>query len=216
MPSPRIRVFIADDHALVRDGIVAILGSAPDIEVIGTAADGRRAVEQIIALAPDVAIIDLSMPELDGISATRQIIAAHPRTAVVILSMHSSAEHIFQAIEAGARSYLLKESAGREIAETVRVVHLGRRHLGGRIAEILAEGISTRRGASPIDSLSNREREILKLVSDGLSSAEIGRRLRLSPKTVDTYRSRLMQKLRVTDLTGLVKFAILHGLTSLE
>ncbi len=216
MPSPRIRVFIADDHALVRDGIVAILGSAPDIEVIGTAADGRRAVEQIIALAPDVAIIDLSMPELDGISATRQIIAAHPRTAVVILSMHSSAEHIFQAIEAGARSYLLKESAGREIAETVRVVHLGRRHLGGRIAEILAEGISSRRGASPIDSLSNREREILKLVSDGLSSAEIGRRLRLSPKTVDTYRSRLMQKLRVTDLTGLVKFAILHGLTSLE
>ncbi len=216
MPSPRIRVFIADDHALVRDGIVAILGSAPDIEVIGTAADGRRAVEQIIALAPDVAIIDLSMPELDGISATRQIIAAHPRTAVVILSMHSSAEHVFQAIEAGARSYLLKESAGREIAETVRVVHLGRRHLGGRIAEILAEGISSRRGASPIDSLSNREREILKLVSDGLSSAEIGRRLRLSPKTVDTYRSRLMQKLRVTDLAGLVKFAILHGLTSLE
>ncbi|MGC8521406.1 MAG: response regulator [Steroidobacteraceae bacterium] len=216
MAPARIRVFIADDHALVRDGIVAILSSAPDIEVIGTAADGRLAVEQIIALAPDVAIIDLSMPELDGISATRQILAAHPKTAVVILSMHSSAQHVFRALEAGARSYLLKESAGREIAETVRAVHLGRRHLGGRIAEILAEGISNRRSASPIESLSNREREILKLVTDGLSSAEIGRRLELSPKTVDTYRSRLMQKLQVTDLAGLIKFAILHGLTSLE
>ena len=216
MATSRIRVFIADDHALVRDGIVAILQAAPDIEVVGTAADGRVALEQIVALGPDVAILDLSMPELDGISLTRQILAARPRTAVVILSMHSSAQHVFQALEAGARSYLLKESAGREIAETVRAVHLGRRHLGGRIAEIVAEGISNRRSTSPIESLSNREREILKLVADGLSSAEIGRRLNLSPKTVDTYRSRLMQKLQISDLAGLIKFAILHGLTPLE
>jgi DNA-binding NarL/FixJ family response regulator len=216
MATSRIRVVIADDHALVRDGIVAILQAAPDIEVVGTAADGRVALEQIVALGPDVAILDLSMPEVDGISLTRQILAVRPRTAVVILSMHSSAQHVFQALEAGARSYLLKESAGREIAETVRAVHLGRRHLGGRIAEIVAEGISNRRSTSPIESLSNREREILKLVADGLSSAEIGRRLSLSPKTVDTYRSRLMQKLQITDLAGLIKFAILHGLTPLE
>ena len=216
MATSRIRVFIADDHALVRDGIVAILQAAADIEIVGTAADGRLALEQIVALSPDVAILDLSMPEIDGISLTRQILAARPKTAVVILSMHSSAQHVFQALEAGARSYLLKESAGREIAETVRAVHLGRRHLGGRIAEIVAEGISNRRSTSPIESLSNREREILKLVADGLSSAEIGRRLSLSPKTVDTYRSRLMQKLQISDLAGLIKFAILHGLTSLE
>lgn len=216
MPAERIKVFVADDHALVRDGIVAILKSASDIEVIGTAADGRLAVEQILALAPDVAIIDLAMPEVDGINATRQILAARPKTAVVIVSMHSSAQYVFQALEAGARSYLLKESAGREIAETVRTVHLGRRHLGGRIAEIVAEGISNRRGESPIESLSGREREILKFVADGFSSAEIGRRLALSPKTVDTYRSRLMQKLKVSDLAGLIKFAILHGLTPLE
>ena len=216
MATSRIRVFIADDHALVRDGIVAILQAAEDIEIVGTAADGRVALEQIVALSPDVAILDLSMPEIDGISLTRQILAARPKTAVVILSMHSSAQHVFQALEAGARSYLLKESAGREIAETVRAVHLGRRHLGGRIAEIVAEGISNRRSTSPIESLSNREREILKLVADGLSSAEIGRRLSLSPKTVDTYRSRLMQKLQISDLAGLIKFAILHGLTPLE
>ncbi len=216
MATSRIRVFIADDHALVRDGIVAILQAAADIEIVGAAADGRIALEQIIALSPDVAILDLSMPEIDGISLTRQILAARPKTAVVILSMHSSAQHVFQALEAGARSYLLKESAGREIAETVRAVHLGRRHLGGRIAEIVAEGISNRRSTSPIESLSNREREILKLVADGLSSAEIGRRLSLSPKTVDTYRSRLMQKLQISDLAGLIKFAILHGLTPLE
>ena len=216
MVSSRIRVFIADDHALVRDGIVAILQAAADIEVVGTAANGRLALEQIVALTPDVAILDLSMPELDGISLTRQILAARPKTAIVILSMHSSAQHVFQALEVGARSYLLKESAGREIAETVRAVHLGRRHLGGRIAEIVAEGISNRRSTSPIESLSNREREILKLVADGLSSAEIGRRLSLSPKTVDTYRSRLMQKLQITDLAGLIKFAILHGLTPLQ
>jgi len=216
MATSRIRVFIADDHALVRDGIVAILHAAADIEIVGTAADGRIALEQINALGPDVAILDLSMPEIDGISLTRQILAARPKTAVVILSMHSSAQHVFQALEAGARSYLLKESAGREIAETVRAVHLGRRHLGGRIAEIVAEGISNRRSTSPIESLSNREREILKLVADGLSSAEIGRRLSLSPKTVDTYRSRLMQKLQISDLAGLIKFAILHGLTPLQ
>ena len=216
MATSCIRVFIADDHALVRDGIVAILQAAADIEIVGTAADGRVALEQIVALGPDVAILDLSMPEIDGISLTRQILAARPKTAVVILSMHSSAQHVFQALEAGARSYLLKESAGREIAETVRAVHLGRRHLGGRIAEIVAEGISNRRSTSPIESLSNREREILKLVADGLSSAEIGRRLSLSPKTVDTYRSRLMQKLQISDLAGLIKFAILHGLTPLE
>ncbi|EQD70711.1 DNA-binding response regulator, LuxR family [mine drainage metagenome] len=149
-------------------------------------------------------------------AVTRQVLAARPTMAIVILSMHSSAQHVMQALEAGARSYLLKENAGREIAETVRAVHLGRRHLSGRIAEIVAESISNRRGARPIDSLSNRERQILKLVCDGCSSAEIGRILGLSPKTVDTYRSRLMQKLQVADLAGLIKFAILHGLTPLE
>jgi DNA-binding NarL/FixJ family response regulator len=216
VPCGRITVVVADDHAVVRDGLVAILESTPDIRVVGTATNGRQAIERVLALSPQVAILDVSMPELDGITVTRQILAARPDTAVVILSMHSSAQHVMQALEAGARSYLLKEHAGREIAETVRAVHLGRRHLSGRVAEIVAESINSRRGSSPVDSLSNRERQILKLVCDGRSSAEIGRILGLSPKTVDTYRSRLMQKLQVRDLAGLIKFAILHGLTPLE
>jgi len=216
VPCGRITVVVADDHAVVRDGLVAILESTPDIRVVGTATNGRQAIERVLALSPQVAILDVSMPELDGITVTRQILAARPDTAVVILSMHSSAQHVMQALEAGARSYLLKEHAGREIAATVRAVHLGRRHLSGRVAEIVAESINSRRGSSPVDSLSNRERQILKLVCDGRSSAEIGRILGLSPKTVDTYRSRLMQKLQVRDLAGLIKFAILHGLTPLE
>jgi DNA-binding NarL/FixJ family response regulator len=216
MPCGRITVVVADDHAVVRDGLVAILESTPDIRVVGTATNGHEAIERILGLNPHVAILDVSMPELDGIAVTRQILAARPKMAIVILSMHSSAQHVMQALEAGARSYLLKEHAGREIAETVRAVHLGRRHLSGRVAEIVAESINSRRGSSPVDSLSNRERQILKLVCDGRSSAEIGRILGLSPKTVDTYRSRLMQKLQVRDLAGLIKFAILHGLTPLE
>ena len=216
MPSEPITVFIADDHAIVRDGIVAILESCPDIEVVGMAADGRAAMEQILALVPRVAILDVSMPELDGIEVTRRIVAAAVNTAVVVLSMYSNAEHVFHALEAGAKSYLLKETAGREIVETVRAVRSGRRHLSGQVAEIVAEALSQRRMAAPLARLSRREREILKLVADGHSSTAIADRLALSPKTVDTYRSRLMQKLHISDLAGLIKFAILHGLTGLK
>jgi DNA-binding NarL/FixJ family response regulator len=211
-----ITVFIADDHAIVREGLMTVLGSAPDIAVVGTAANGRDALRQILGLAPRVAILDISMPDLDGIETTRQILDKLPKTAVVILSMHSSAQYVFHALEAGARGYLLKESAGKEIVDAVRTVQLGRRYLSEKVAEIVAEGLSNRGGTSPLDSLSKREREILKLVADGHSSAKIGEMLFLSPKTVDSYRSRLMQKLHISDLAGLIKFAIAHGLTSLD
>lgn len=214
-PDP-ITVLVADDHAIVRDGIVAILEVCPDIRVVGTASNGRRAVERVAALRPRVAILDITMPEVDGIEATRQIVDNSPGTSVIVLPMHSNAEHVFHALEAGAKSYLLKEFAGREIADAVRTVNSGRRYLGVGIAEIVAEGVSQRRTRTPLQSLSRREREILKLVADGYSSAEIGRQLSLSSKTVDTYRSRLMQKLHVSDITSLVKFAILHGLTDLR
>jgi DNA-binding NarL/FixJ family response regulator len=212
----RTTVFVADDHAVLRDGLATLLAAQPDMEVIGTAANGREAIAEVIRLTPRVAIIDISMPELDGIEAARQILAANPDIHVMILSMHAGAQHVFHALEAGVRGYLLKESASREVIEAVRIVQAGRRYLSPRVAEIVAQGVTDRSGVSPLSSLSQREREILKLVADGHSSAKIGALLHLSPKTVDTYRSRMMQKLHVTDLAGVIKLAIQHGLTSLE
>jgi DNA-binding NarL/FixJ family response regulator len=212
----RTSVFVADDHAVLRDGLATLLAAHSDMEVVGTAANGREAVTEILRLAPRVAIIDISMPELDGIEAARQILAVNPEVQVMILSMHAGSQHVFHALEAGVRGYLLKESASREVIEAVRIVQAGRRYLSPRVAEIVAQGVSDRSGVSPLNSLSQREREILKLVADGYSSAKIGTMLHLSPKTVDTYRSRMMQKLHVSDLAGVIKLAIQHGLTSLE
>jgi DNA-binding NarL/FixJ family response regulator len=214
--SLRTTVFVADDHAVLRDGLATLLAAQPDMEVVGTAANGREAIAEVIRLAPKVAIIDISMPELDGIEAARRILTANPDIHVMILSMHAGAQHVFHALEAGVRGYLLKESASREVIEAVRIVQAGRRYLSPRVAEIVAQGVTDRSGVSPLSSLSQREREILKLVADGHSSAEIGTLLHLSPKTVDTYRSRMMQKLHVSDLAGVIKLAIQHGLTSLE
>ncbi|HLJ38268.1 MAG TPA: response regulator transcription factor [Steroidobacteraceae bacterium] len=211
-----VTVFVADDHAIVRDGLVAHLAAHADLTVVGTAANGREAVARILQLKPRIAILDISMPELDGIEAARQIVAECPGVQVIILSMHGGAQHIFHALEAGVRGYLLKESAGQEIIEAIRVVQGGRRYLSPRVAEIVAEHVGTRGGTTPLESLSRREREILKLVADGHSSAEIGAKLQLSPKTVDSYRSRMMQKLHLADLAGVIKFAIQHGLTSLD
>ena len=214
--SLRTTVFVADDHAVLRDGLATLLAAQPDMEVVGTAANGREAISEVIRLAPRVAIIDISMPELDGIEAARRILTANPNIHVMILSMHAGAQHVFHALEAGVRGYLLKESASREVIEAVRIVQAGRRYLSPRVAEIVAQGVTDRSGVSPLSSLSQREREILKLVADGHSSAKIGALLHLSPKTVDTYRSRMMQKLHVSDLAGVIKLAIQHGLTSLE
>ncbi|MDH7486385.1 MAG: response regulator transcription factor [Anaerolineae bacterium] len=215
-----ITVILADDHAIVRDGLRAILEAQGDIRVVGEAADGRQALELAQKLRPDVAVMDIAMPELNGIDATYEICQTCPATQVVILSMHSTAEHIFRALEAGAQGYLLKESAGQEVVEAVRAVHAGRRYLSGRIADaVIDDYLRQRRAAgpkSPLERLTPRERQVLQLVAEGKSSAEIGDILALSPKTVDTYRSRLMQKLGLRDLPSLVKFAIQHGLTPLE
>ncbi len=209
-------MLIADDHAIVREGLTAILATDPEIAVIGTATNGRSAVALADELQPRVVILDISMPELDGIAATRQILAKRPETLVAILSMHSDSQHVFHALEAGARGYLLKESVGVEIIEAVHAMHAGRRFLSPKVAEIIAVGLSRGKAISPLDSLSARESQVLKLVADGHSSAEIGRKLHLSPKTVDTYRSRLMRKLHVSDVVGLIKLAIQYGLTSIE
>jgi len=215
-----ITVFLADDHAVVRDGLRFLLEAEHDIKVVGDAANGRDAVRQVAQLCPDVVIMDIAMPELNGIEAARQIREVCPSAQVIILSMHSTTEHVFRALEAGARGYLLKESAGVEVINAVRAVHARRRYLSQEISDGLIDDYVLQRQAaearSPLARLSPREREVLQLVVEGKSSAEIASILFLSLKTVETYRSRLMHKLGISDLPGLVKFAIQHGLTPLE
>ena len=211
----RIRVLIADDHALIRDGLRSLLAAQPDIEVVSAAANGREAVREVHRLQPSVVLMDITMPELNGIEATRQIAERCPSVKVVILSVHATVEHYYQAARAGARGYLLKESASEEVAAAIRSVHVGKRFVSTRIAECLQSRLGAA-STSPIDSLSRREREILQLVAEGQSSAEIATLISISPKSVDTYRSRLMQKLGLHGLCDMVKFAIRHGLTTVE
>lgn len=212
-----IEVLLADDHSVVRDGLRALLDADSDIRVIGDAANGREAVRLARQLCPDVVIMDIAMPEMNGIEATQLIREASPSTQVLILSMHSTTEHVFRALNAGARGYLLKASAGAEVADAVRAVHAKRRYLSQKISSTVLDGYVFEPGhSSPLDRLNPRERQILQLVSEGKSSAEVGAMLFLSPRTVDAYRSRMMQKLEIGDLPGLVKFAIQHGITQLE
>ncbi len=209
-----IRILLADDHAVVRDGLRALLDAEPGLEVVGSVTDGREALLAAKRLQPDVVVMDINMPGLNGIEATRSMVELEPPPQVLILSMHGSSEHIYRALQAGARGYLLKESAGSEVVGAVRAVAAGRRFLSERIADTaldayLAEG----RTSSPLDSLSARERQLLQLLAEGRSNAEAARLLSLSVKTVETYRSRLLQKLGLHDLPALVRFALEHGLT---
>jgi len=214
-----ISVIIADDHAVVRDGLRLLIETQCDMKVIDEASNGREAVRQALRTNPHIVVMDLAMPELNGVEATRQIPENCPATKVIILSMHSSSEHVFQALKAGAHGYLLKESAGAEVINAIRSVHSGKRYLSEKIGDQMIDEYISHRGivesTSPLLKLSSREREILQLVAEGKSSAYIAQTLFISPKTVETYRSRLMQKLCINDLPSLIKFAIQHGITSL-
>jgi DNA-binding NarL/FixJ family response regulator len=210
----KIRVLIADDHAVLRDGLKALLESGGDMQVVGMAANGREAVSEAVRLRPDVAILDLTMPELNGIDAARHILRRHPEVQVLILSMYHSPEHVHRALAAGARGYVLKESAGTEVVDAVRSVHSGQRFFSPRITDVVIDAyVRSGHVDSPLERLSAREREVLQLTVEGRSSAEIAERLSLSRKTVETYRGRVMEKLGVRDMVALIRFAIEHGLT---
>jgi DNA-binding NarL/FixJ family response regulator len=215
-----ITVFLADDHAVLREGLKLLLESQEDITVIGNASNGRDAVRQTAKLRPDVMIMDISMPELNGIDAAYQILEMCPSTRIIMLSMHAASEHILRALKSGASGYLLKESAGKEIIQAIRTVYNGGRYLSRKISDNLIDNYLQRYGDNDIDNplsrLSPREKEIMQLVVEGKSSVEIANIIFLSPKTVETYRSRLMQKLNVADITGLIKIALKHNLIPLE
>jgi DNA-binding NarL/FixJ family response regulator len=216
----KIRIVVADDHAIIREGLRVMLGNQPDMEVVGTAANGREAIQLVDEHEPDVVVMDISMPELNGIEAMQQMLPRHPHLQVVVLSIHGTKPYVSRALKAGARGYLIKETAGLEVVEAVRAVQRGERYLSQRVADLLTEAsfqkLEALNDANPLEALSRREREILQLVAEGRTSQEIAERLSISPKTVDTYRSRLMHKIGVEDVAGLVKFAIQHGVISLE
>lgn len=216
----KIRVLIADDHAIIREGLRIMLDNQADVQVVAVAADGRETIQLVEKHDPDIVVIDISMPELNGIEAIQQLLPLHPHMQVVVLSIHETKPYVYRALKAGAKGYLVKETAGLEVVDAVRAVHRGERYLSQRIMDLLTtESFQKNESLSdmgPLEMLSPRERQILQLVAEGKTSQEIAERLWISSKTVDTYRSRLMHKIRVEDMAGLVKFAIQHGVISLE
>ena len=213
-----IRVLLADDRCVFLDGLRLLLEKKGDIKVVGEAVNGREAVQKAQELKPDLILMDIAMPELNGLEAARQIGKLLPAARIIILSMHGTTEYVMQAFKAGARGYLLKGSTGVELLDAVRAVMAGRRYISQKISDILLDYVEHPEDSGaddPFARLNTREREILLLVVEGKPSAEIARIIFLSPKTVETYRSRLMKKLGVKNIPELVKYAIQRGLTPL-
>jgi DNA-binding NarL/FixJ family response regulator len=204
-----IRIILVDDHALVREGVGRLLEAEPDMRVIASFGEGNAAVRFAAREAPEVAILDISLPGTNGIDVARRLRAVSPKTQLLMLSMHAKSEYVQQAFATGATGYVLKECAGDEVAQAVRAVHAGRRYLSSRLAAPVLGS-----DEDPLERLSAREMEVLKLVVDGKSSNQVASLLGLSPKSIDTYRSRLMSKLDIENLPGLVKFAVRRGLTT--
>jgi len=208
----KIRVLLADDHALVRYGLRVLLEMS-GVEVIGEADEGREMLRLARELKPDVVILDVTMPGLNGIDAAEMLREQCPRTRIVILSMHSGSEYVHRAFAAGASAYLMKGSASDEVLAAVQAVHAGGQYLSRELVPVNRDDLPGAGKPGPLESLSVRERQVLQLVVEGHSSSEIAAIVHLSSKSVDTYRSRLMKKLGVSDVTALVKFAVRNGLT---
>jgi len=215
----KIRVLIADDHAFVREGTRRILEQEPDIEVVAEAGDGEQAITLAASIKPDVAIIDVSMPRLDGIAATRQIKAMSPAVNILILSAYDDDQFVFSLLEAGAAGYLLKSVQGQEIIDAVRAVHAGESVLHPSIARKVISrfaGISKAEQKRPPDILSEREMEVLKLVTKGLSNRDIARELCLSIRTVQGHLGSIFNKLKVSSRTEAVVHALKEGWITLS
>lgn len=214
----KVNLLIVDDHAVLREGLQALLERHPDICVVGQAANGYTALELVRQLRPNMVLMDLSMPGMNGIEATRLILQEDPHIAVIILSMWNTTQYVRAALQTGVKGYLLKESAAKELIEAVLAVAAGHCYFSQPVTDMLGSDYAEARSQPGdyhlLENLSVREQEVMYLVLEGKSSTEIGKMLHLSPKTVDSYRSRLMQKLGVSDLVGLVRFAFVHGLIS--
>jgi two-component system, NarL family, response regulator NreC len=204
-------VILADDHALVRDGLRAVLAREPDIQVVGEAADGRDALRLVETAKPDVAVLDLSMPLLNGLDVARQLVARDRGPRTILITMHVEDRYVLDALRAGVRGYVLKKQAAADLVRAIREVAGGRVYLSPGVGATVAEAIRSG-GPAPDERLTPREREVLQLVAEGKTTKEIAAILNVSVKTADAHRTRLMQKLDIHDIAGLTRCAIRLGL----
>lgn len=212
-----IRVFLADDHRILRDGLRALISREADVEVIGEAADGRSAVEQVLRLSPDVVVADIGMPELNGIEATRQIVASR-KSRVIMLSAYADKRYVMAALDAGAAGFVVKSGAGEALLHGVRAVHSGHMYLSPEVAASVVDASLAGSAPAPASAwtvLSAREKEIVQLLAEGRTSKEMARRLGICDKTVETHRRNIMKKLDLHSVAELTKYAVREGLTSL-
>lgn len=210
-----IRILLVDDHAILRSGLSALLGLEPDMEVVGEASTGEEGIERIKALRPQVVVMDIDMPGMGGLEATRQIQALGLGTKVLVLTSHSEADYLLPVLEAGGSGYVQKTKADEDLIAAIRVVARDEVFLYPSATKLLLKGyrMAEESGeANPLEELSEREREVLALTAEGFSSSEVGKKLFLSPKTVDTYRARLMQKLGLSHRSDLVRLALRTGM----
>ena len=211
-----ITVLVADDHAVFRSGLRAILDTEDDLEVVAEVADGDQAVDAALRLRPDVAVLDISMPRLGGLEATRRIRKALPQTRVLVLTMHEDEEYVLQLVRAGASGYLVKDSAAQELMNALRALKQGRSYFGTQAARALAAAWQGGREApeDPYGRLTDREREVFHLIIEGRTNAQVADVLCISPKTVDNHRTRLMEKLGVHSTAEMMRFAARRNLLS--
>jgi DNA-binding NarL/FixJ family response regulator len=205
---PGCGILVVDDHGIVREGLVALLTRQNDIQVLGAAVSGADAIVAAQHLRPSIVIMDLLLPDMSGIDATKRILAFLPLTRVIMLSSRHTIEHVYAALRAGAIAYVVKDAPADELLQAVRLVREGKRYLSPQVAPMLGDATCYSSPKSPLERLSMRERDVLHRIVAGASSAAIGQHMSLSPKTIDTYRGRLMTKLGVSNRSELIRFAI--------
>ncbi|HVB59741.1 MAG: response regulator transcription factor [Ktedonobacteraceae bacterium] len=212
----RIRILLADDHTILRAGLRMMLNAQPDMEVIGEAQDGKQAINATMHLQPDIVLMDITMPDMGGIEATRQIKKIAPEVKVLVLTMHENDEYVFQALRAGASGYILKEAADTELITALHVLRSGQFYLSPSAQSVIVgdylQRVHTGEEKDSYNNLTEREKEILKLVAEGYTNNQIAERLVISPKTVDTHRTHVMDKLNLHSRAELVKYAMRRGL----
>jgi len=212
-------VILADDHQIVRQGLRALLEAEPDVDVVGEVSEGLTVADMVTKLNPDVLVLDLMMPGLNGLEVTRQVNQRSPGVRIIVLSMHANEAYVLEALRNGAAGYVLKESSTETLVTAIRTTMEGRRYLCAPLSEMAMEAFLQKAqnvAVDPYDSLTGREREVLQLAAEGHTNTAIADRLSISPRTAEVHRARIMEKLQLTNQTGLIKYAIRKGLLSIE